>query len=47
MEDFVNKNLIYKTIVGSKAYGIDTPESDTDIKGITIAPKEYYFLVGK
>jgi len=43
MEDFVNKNLIYKTIVGSKAYGIDTPESDTDIKGITIAPKEYYF----
>jgi len=43
MKDFVNKNLIYKTIVGSKAYGIDTPESDTDIKGITIAPKKYYF----
>lgn len=43
MENFVFKNLIYKTVVGSKAYGIDTPESDTDIKGITIAPKEYYF----
>ena len=43
MQDFVNKNLIYKTIVGSTAYGLNTPESDIDIKGITIAPKEYYF----
>jgi len=43
MQDFVNKNLIYKTIVGSTAYGLNTPKSDIDIKGITIAPKEYYF----
>lgn len=43
MEDFVNKNLIYKTVVGSTAYGLNTSESDVDIKGITIAPKEYYF----
>lgn len=25
--------ILYKTIVGSKLYGLDTPESDTDFKG--------------
>lgn len=31
-------NLIYKTIVGSQAYGTSTPESDIDYKGIYIQP---------
>lgn len=43
MLNFVEENLIYKVISGSKAYGLDTPESDTDIRGITIPPKQYYF----
>lgn len=43
MIEFVKENLIYKCLVGSKAYGLDTPTSDTDIKGICILPKEYYF----
>jgi uncharacterized protein len=41
--DFVEKNTIYKCLAGSKAYGLDTPTSDTDIRGICIPPKEYYF----
>jgi uncharacterized protein YaaR (DUF327 family) len=35
--------LIYKCIVGSKAYGLDTPSSDTDIKGVYILPKEQFY----
>ena len=33
---------IFLTIHGSRAYGTNLPESDTDIKGIIIPPKEYY-----
>lgn len=43
MEKFVFENIIYKTVVGSTAYGLDTKDSDVDIKGICIKPKEYYF----
>lgn len=43
MEDFVIPNTIYKTIVGSTAYGLNTTESDIDTKGICIKPKEMYF----
>jgi predicted nucleotidyltransferase len=43
MLEFVEKNTIYKTIVGSTCYGLNTAESDIDIKGICIPPKEYYF----
>lgn len=43
MEDFVIKNTIYKTVVGSTAYGLNTKDSDIDVKGICIKPKEYYF----
>lgn len=32
--------LVYKCLVGSKAYGTDTPESDTDYKGIYIQPND-------
>jgi hypothetical protein len=35
--------LIFEAIVGSKAYGLDTTASDTDIRGVYILPKEYYY----
>lgn len=43
MNDMVEKNLIYKCIHGSRAYGLNTSTSDTDIKGIFIPNIEYYF----
>lgn len=30
--------IIYETITGSKAYGLDTPQSDTDSMGVFVAP---------
>lgn len=41
--EFVNQNLIYRVICGSHSYGLNTPESDVDYKGITIPPKEYFY----
>jgi hypothetical protein len=41
-KDFLNKYLIFKCISGSRAYGISGPDSDTDIRGLFIAPKEYH-----
>lgn len=35
--------IILECISGSKAYGLDTPTSDTDIKGVFILPKEDYY----
>jgi predicted nucleotidyltransferase len=41
----VKKNgwLIFEGIVGSKAYGLDTASSDTDIKGVFILPQELFY----
>jgi hypothetical protein len=40
-----NRYLIFECISGSKAYGLDTPSSDTDIRGVFILPKnEFYSL---
>ncbi|MCU0445701.1 MAG: nucleotidyltransferase domain-containing protein [Microscillaceae bacterium] len=37
--------LIFECISGSKAYGLATPQSDTDIRGVFILPKaEFYGL---
>lgn len=35
--------IILECISGSRAYGLDTPTSDTDIKGIFILPKEEFY----
>jgi len=44
IEDLRNKGVIVlECISGSRAYGLDTPTSDTDIKGVFILPKEEYF----
>lgn len=42
---WLRDNTIYLTKYGSHAYGTSTPESDLDIRGIAIPPKEYYFGV--
>lgn len=38
-----NGLVILECISGSKAYGLDTPTSDTDIKGVFILPKKMYY----
>lgn len=35
--------LIFEAITGSRAYGLDTPNSDTDIRGVFILPKEEFY----
>lgn len=44
IDDLKSRNLIIlECISGSRAYGLDTPESDTDIKGVFILPKDEYY----
>jgi hypothetical protein len=44
IDDLRNKGLIIlECISGSKAYGLDTPSSDTDIKGVFLLPKDEYY----
>ena len=44
IEDLRRENLIlFECISGSKAFGLDTPESDTDIRGVFILPKEKFY----
>jgi len=38
-----NKLIILECISGSKAYGLDTPNSDTDIKGVFLLPKSNFY----
>lgn len=35
--------IILECISGSKVYGLDTPDSDTDIKGVFMLPKAIFF----
>jgi len=38
-----NNLIIYECISGSKAYGLDLPQSDTDIKGVFVASQKYFY----
>ncbi|WP_343747243.1 nucleotidyltransferase domain-containing protein [Fluviicola sp.] len=38
-----NRFLLLKCISGSRAYGLHTPQSDTDYKGIFVSPKRVYY----
>jgi predicted nucleotidyltransferase len=35
--------LLFECISGSRAYGLDTPRSDTDIKGVFYLPKQKFY----
>jgi uncharacterized protein len=43
--EYVKNNgwLIFETIIGSRAYGLNTETSDTDIRGVFVLPKETYY----
>ncbi len=44
IQDLKDQNLIiYECISGSKAYGLDLPESDTDIRGVFILPQDQLY----
>ncbi|MEQ1546075.1 nucleotidyltransferase domain-containing protein [Methyloglobulus sp.] len=44
IDDLKQQNLIVlDTVSGSKAYGLDTPQSDTDTRGVFILPQDLYF----
>jgi hypothetical protein len=44
IHDLKQKNLLLlECISGSRAYGLSTPTSDTDIRGVFVLPKEDYF----
>ena len=36
-------HIIFECISGSRAYGLDTPTSDTDIRGVFILPKAQFY----
>ncbi len=38
-----NNLILFEVISGSKAFGLDTPSSDTDIKGVFYLPKENFY----
>lgn len=38
----LKKHVALLTVAGSRAYGIHRPDSDLDVKGVAIPPKEYY-----
>ena len=40
---YVEKHTIFECIIGSQAYGINTPESDIDKAGVMIPGKEYFY----
>ena len=44
IDDLKKKNLIIlECISGSRAYGLDTKDSDTDIKGVFVLPKKDFY----
>lgn len=45
--NFLVSQTIYLCKYGSQAYGLATPESDLDIRGIAIPPLEYFFHYNK
>jgi uncharacterized protein len=38
-----NGLLVLEVITGSRAYGLDTAKSDTDIRGVFVLPKNMFY----
>jgi len=38
--------LIFEVITGSRAYGLHTPSSDIDIRGVYVLPKDLFYSMG-
>lgn len=38
--------LLFECVSGSRAYGLDTPESDVDLRGVFVAPQQLLFGFG-
>ncbi|HZX08548.1 nucleotidyltransferase domain-containing protein [Kribbella sp.] len=43
----VREHTIYAAVVGSRAFGLDTAESDTDTRGVYVAPTEAFWSLAK
>lgn len=39
----INNLILFEAISGSKSFGLDTPTSDTDIKGVFYLPKDQFY----
>ncbi|MEM7600870.1 MAG: nucleotidyltransferase domain-containing protein [Verrucomicrobiota bacterium] len=39
--------LLFECVTGSRAYGTDTPESDTDLRGVFVMPRSQFFGLGR
>jgi uncharacterized protein len=42
IKDWLSDNTVYITLAGSRAYGLETPESDWDYRGAAIPPAQYH-----
>lgn len=45
--DLVRDHTILSVVVGSRAYGLETAESDTDRRGVYVAPTELFWRLDK
>ncbi|WP_433018465.1 nucleotidyltransferase domain-containing protein [Kribbella sp. CA-294648] len=43
----VREHTIYSAVVGSRAFGLETDGSDTDTRGVYVAPTEAFWSLGK
>ncbi|GAA1526421.1 nucleotidyltransferase domain-containing protein [Kribbella lupini] len=43
----VRERTIYAAVVGSRAFGLDTDQSDTDTRGVYVAPTEAFWSLAK
>lgn len=40
--EWLPERILFLAVHGSRAYGMDTPDSDLDLKGVAVAPREFY-----
>lgn len=45
--DLVRKHTVLSVVTGSRAYGLDTGDSDTDRRGVYVAPTELFWRLDK